>query len=239
MKKVAFFVEGQTEQIFLNRLVKEVLGNQDTSIILKRSRGGSSIPRVEITRGMSLARNPKYQVLIYDCGADNRVKTEILDNIRNLEQSGYDYIVGIRDLYPMPIDDLPLLERGLKYLPKKIYNEFRKKPENPLDFIVVVQEIETWFLAEAKHFLKVDKRLTENFIKRNLGFDPYHENAMTRKHPAKDLDNIYRLVGKSYTKKYWQVEKLVNRLDYNNLRHNLKHEIPSLNEIIGILEKIK
>ncbi len=231
MKKIAFFVEGQTEQIFIEKLIRKILGDK-ISIISKRSIGGSNIPKQEVMRNAVFARKPLFQVLIYDCGADNRVKSEILDNMYNLKEGGYECIIGIRDLYPLPESDLPRLEKGLKFLPKS-FNKYH------FDIIVIVQEVETWFLAEANHFRKVDKRLTDNFIKRRLGFDPYHENAMKRKHPAKDLDNIYRLVGKSYTKKYWQIEKLVNRLDYQNLMYNIKYEIPSLNNIIGILEKMK
>lgn len=234
MKKIAFFVEGQTEQIFLNRLVQKVFGEENISIILKKSRGGTNVPHEEIVRSRYLSRRPQYLVLIYDCGADNRVKSEILDNIDSLHNAGYNCIIGMRDLYPLPIDDLKRLERGLQFLPHSL-----DKLRDMFRFIIVVQEVETWFLSEASHFMKVDKRLTSNFIKQKLGFDPYHENAILRHHPAQDIDNIYRLVGKSYSKKYWQVEKLVRRLDFNNIMHHVSRDIPSLRDVIYVLDEQK
>lgn len=234
MKRIAFFVEGQTEQIFINRLVKEILGRQNINIIQKQFRGGTNIPKQEIVRNLSFSRNPTYEVMIFDCGSDNRVKSEILDNIRNLREKGYEMIVGVRDLYPIPIDDLEKLEKGLCFLPYKLKNEAAH-----FDVIVAVHEIEAWFLGETYHLKKIDKKLTGRFIKDRLGFNPYAIDPESRVHPAKDLDDIYRLVGKSYTKKYNTTTRVVNKLDFNNIRHNLRYEVNSLNKLISIIEAFR
>lgn len=234
MDRIAFFVEGQTEQIFLNRLIREILGTQHTNIIQKQGRGGVNMPKQQITRSLSLSRRPHYEVLIFDCGSDNRVKSEIMENIRNLRDSGYSMIVGLRDLYPIPIDDLDKLERGLKYLPKHL-----KKEEEFFDIVIAIHEIEAWFLSEVNHLRKVDKRLTGPFIKKYLGFDPYSDDCQNRVHPAKDLGDIYRLVGKSYTKRYWQVQKLVNYLDYNYIRHQMRYDVKPLGKLITTIENFK
>lgn len=234
MKKIAFFVEGQTEQIFINRLVKEILGYDRISVISKRSVGGTKIPKQEIVRSATFSRKPLYQVLINDCGSDNRVKSEILENLENLRESGYSSIIGIRDLYPLPISDLERLEKGLKFLPANI-----RKYKNPFDILVVVQEIETWFLGETTHFRKVDKRLTGNFISQRLGFDPYAVNAMQRRHPSKDLNDIYQLVGKSYTKRNWQVKRLVDRLNFDFIFRHMQYDIPVLNQLVQVIEDFK
>lgn len=234
MKRIAFFVEGQTEQIFVNRLIKEILGTQQINIIQKQFRGGVNIPKVEIVRNSSFSRNPKYEVLIFDCGSDNRVKSEILDNIETLRKNGYEMIVGLRDLYPLPIDDLEKLEKGLRFLPNKLKND-----AHYFDVIIAVHEIEAWFLAETNHLRKIDKRLTGRFIKDKLGFDPYASDPQAREHPAKDLDNIYRLVGKSYTKKYNATTRVVNKLDFNNIRFNLRYDINPLDRLLKAMENFK
>lgn len=234
MKRIAFFVEGQTEQIFVNRLIKEILGTQQINIIQKQFRGGVNIPKVEIVRNSSFSRNPKYEVLIFDCGSDNHVKSEILDNIETLRKNGYEMIIGLRDLYPLPIDDLEKLEKGLRFLPNKLKNDAQY-----FDVIIAVHEIEAWFLAETNHFRKIDKRLTGRFIKDKLGFDPYASDPQAREHPAKDLDNIYRLVGKSYTKKYNATTRVVNKLDFNNIRFNLRYDINPLDRLLKAIENFK
>lgn len=234
-KRIAFFVEGQTEQIFLNRLVKEILGSNQTNVIQKQYRGGVNVPKVEIMRDLSLSRKPLYEVLISDCGADNKVKSEMMDNIVNLKKAGYQMIVGLRDLYPLPVEDLEKLEKGLKFLPNWL-----RKEADCFDIVIAVHEIEAWFLAETSHLKKVDKRLASGrFIRQCLGYDPYVDDPQEREHPAKDLDDIYKLVGKSYSKRYWQVTKLVNRLDYNRVRNYLRYDIKPLDQIIAVIESIK
>jgi len=233
-RRVAFFVEGQTEQIFVNRLIKDILGTQQINIIQKQFRGGTNIPKQEIVRNSAFSRNPKYEILIFDCGSDNRVKSEILDNISNLRSRGYEMIVGLRDLYPIPIAELEKLEKGLRFLPNKLKNESKY-----FDIIVAIHEIEAWFLAETNHLRKIDKRLTGKFIKERLGFDPFSMNAEQRVHPAKDLDNIYRLVGKSYTKRFGQTQRVVNKLDMNNIRNNIRYDIDSLDRLVNVLEDCK
>lgn len=234
MKRIAFFVEGQTEQIFINKLIREILGEDKVSIISKQSIGGTNVPKQELIRKASISRKSEYYVLINDCGADNRVKSEILENLKNLTDAGYTAIIGIRDLYPLPEEDLSRLEKGLNFLP---YNRIEDK--KIFDIIVIVQEIETWFLAETHHFQKVDKRLNATFINKCLGFNPYAINAMERRHPSKDLNDIYQLVGKSYTKRYWQVQRLVNRLDYSNFFRNVRYDIPSFAKLMTLIEQFK
>lgn len=234
MKRIAFFVEGQTEQIFVNRLIKEILGTQHINIIQKQFRGGVSIPKIEIVKNLSFSRNPKYEVLIFDCGSDNRVKSEILYNIESLRKNGYEMIVGLRDLYPIPIDDLEKLEKGLRFLPNKL-----KSQAQHFDVVIAVHEIEAWFLAETNHLKRIDKRLTGRFIKDKLGFDPYIVDPQSRVHPAKDLDDIYRLVGRSYTKRYSTTTRIVNKLDFNSIRFNLRYNIDPLDRLLKIIERFK
>ncbi|MDR1882585.1 MAG: DUF4276 family protein [Prevotella sp.] len=234
MKRIAFFVEGQTEQIFVNRLIREILGTRQINIIQKQFRGGVNIPKVEIVKNSSFSRNPEYEALIFDCGSDNRVKSEILDNMETLRKNGYEMIIGLRDLYPLPIDDLEKLEKGLRFLPRKLKDDARY-----FDIIIAVHEIEAWFLAEASHFRKIDKRLTGRFIKEKLGFDPYTDDPQSRVHPAKDLDNIYRLAGKSYTKRYNATIRVVNKLDFNNIRFYLRYNIRPLDRLLKVIENFK
>lgn len=234
MRRIAFFVEGQTEQIFLHRLIKEVVGTQFTNIIQKQRWGGVNMLKPEIVRELSISRKPRYEVLIFDCGSDNKVKSEILDNIKNLRRKDYYKIIGLRDLYPIPIHELDKLKKGLKFLPNSY-----KEEANYFDIIIAIHEIEAWFIGEVNHFKKVDKRLTGDFIRKHLGFDPFTENPEKREHPAKDLNDIYRLVGKSYTKRYWQVQKLVNRLDFNYIRNYMRHDFESLDRLLDVIDDFK
>lgn len=234
MIRMAFFVEGQTEQIFVNRLIRYILGPKQTNIIQRRLRGGTNSPKQMLTRHKSLARKPIYEVLIVDCGADNRVKSEILENLENLNENNYHYLIGLRDLYPLPLEEFDRLNKGLQFLPPRL----RNLPVR-FEIVVAVREIETWFLAESTHFKKVDKKLTGEFIQRKLGFNPEIIDPITRRHPAEDLDNIYRLVGQSYTKKYNQTQRMVHSLDIKQLTGPLTEHFDRLKLLIDIIEDFR
>lgn len=234
MKRMAFFVEGQTEQIFVNRLVRYMLGPKNTNIIQRKLRGGTNIPKQEITRHASLARQPDYEVLIVDCGADNRVKSEMLENLENLHDKKYKYLIGLRDLFPLPLSELQVLGRGLQFLPPRLKNRVQK-----FEVIVAVREIETWFLAEKTHFQKIDKRLTPDFIKKKLGINIVELNPIESVHPAADLDRIYKLVGLSYGKRYTQTAKLIHTLDIKQIMGPLRDSLQSLDRLISVIENFK
>lgn len=231
---MAFFVEGQTEQIFVNRLIRYILGPKQTNIIQKRLRGGTNAPKEEITRHMSLARNPDYEVLIVDCGADNRVKSEMLENLENLSENDFHYMIGLRDLYPLPLDEYEKLYKGLQFLPPRL-----KKTSVKFEIVVAVREIESWFLAETTHFLKIDKKLTGEYIQKKLGFNPRLVDPITRVHPADDMNNIYQLVGQSYAKKYNQTAKIVHSLDIKQIMGPLRHKFKGINDLITIIEEFR
>lgn len=234
MRRMAFFVEGQTEQIFVNRLIRYLLGPKQTNIIQKRVRGGTNSPKEEITRHLSLSREPIYEVLIIDCGADNRVKSEMLENIENLSENNYQYLIGLRDLYPLPIEEYTLLHKGLQFLPQRL-----KKIPVRFEIVVAVREIETWFLAESTHFQKIDKKLTGEYIQKKLGFNPALIDPIVRKHPADDMNRIYQLAGQSYAKKYNQTAKIIHSLDIKQIMGPLRKRITGLNDLITVIEDFR
>ena len=231
MKKIAFFVEGQTEQFFINKLLIEIAGQKNIAINLRQLRGGSSMPKQDkfIPQVSSYANpsNPVYEALIYDCGNDDKVKSDILDNIANLASSGYSEIIGIRDLYPLPNTDLNKLEKGLQFIPQSM----RPLPI-PFEIIVAVNEIEAWFLSECSHYECIDSRLTNSLIVTNSEFNPCKDDMTVRINPAQDLHKIYQLTGKAYSKKKNIVERTVNCLDYSILYLNIRNKISKLNDLI-------
>lgn len=234
MRRMAFFVEGQTEQVFVNRLIRYILGPKQTNIVQKKIKGGTNSPKVSMTRHRSISRTPEYEVLIVDCGADNRVKSEMLENLENLNENNYQYLIGLRDLYPLPLEEFDRLNKGLQFLPPRL----RKLPAT-FEIIIAVREIESWFLAESTHFQKIDKRLTCDFIQKKLGFNPELIDPTVRVHPASDINNIYRLVGQSYAKKYNQTSRMIHSLDIKQIVGPLRTKIKGLDDLITVIEEFR
>ncbi len=230
MKKIAIFVEGQTEQLFINKLLKEIAGDKNIAITLYQLRGGTKAAKQEIFIPQPIANpaTPKYEALIYDCGNDNKVKSDILENLTGLASKGYSEIIGIRDLFPLTLAELSRLETGLQFIPPALV-----PLPIPFEIIVAVYEVEAWFLAEFKHYSIIDPKLTIAYIAANLGFDPSIDDMTLRTNPAKDLNDIYQLAGKYYKKKKSDIQRTVSCLDYHNLYFHLPARIQKLGELIN------
>ena len=160
MRRLAIFVEGLTEELFVERFLTETTRNRGVRIEKLRASGGKVAKR-SFTRVTSSADSPhlKVYVLIVNCGADNRVKSEISDQYDSLVAKGYKTIIGIRDAYPQAkkFTEVPNLRKSLAY-------KIRPKPCDVI-FVLAVMEIEAWFISEHTHFPRISAKLTLEQIK--------------------------------------------------------------------------
>jgi len=227
MKRMAIFVEGQTEQLFVTKLLIEIAGEKNISIDQEKAvtKHGSRFFSV-IQASKNLDR--KYYVLIRDSGNDELVQSDIRDACENLAKKDYDRILGLRDVYPKTFADIPRLELGLKYgIPTRFI---------PIHIILAIMEVEAWFLAETTHFSRIHPSLTNDLIKRNLNFDPETGDVESRPHPSQDLDFIYRLSGLAYNKKKTKVERTIQVLDYSAIYLTLIGKVKNLKKLIDQID---
>ncbi|MDY6782124.1 MAG: DUF4276 family protein [Cyanobacteriota bacterium] len=226
---MAIFVEGQTEKIFVRKLLEEIAGKRNIAIDEQEISGKKNSRITKLVMSDLITIQTKYYILIYNSGSDNSVASDIRDQYKSLVASGYSMIMGLRDVYPIPAaDDKNKLEKGLQYaLPKGSV---------PAHIILAVMEIEAWFLAEWNHFMKVDASLTPVYIQAALGFNPEIEDMEKRPHPAEDLHQIYKLVGRSYRKRENQVNTIVSNLDYEFLYIQLVNRVPSFGKFVGYID---
>jgi len=237
MKKVAFFVEGETEQEFLCKLFKEVAAQKSISLIINKLiyGGKSGLPRTTQLIQSEIEPNAKCEVWIYVSGNDNRVPQDILDNYQSLVNSGFSRIVGIKDLVPQyMLHELTNHEFGIRFA-------LQNCTQIPTNIVIAVAEVEAWFLSETNHFVCIDNRLTQTFIHTHissLGFDPFTQDMTLRINPAADLHNLYQLVGKSYRKSKNQRHRLVDCLNYPEMYFNLKNSVVKLSELFFHIDEI-
>ena len=232
MKKIAFFVEGQTEQLFINKLLIEIAGQKNIAIELKTF-GGENNPPTSKLYPKTLAKpqnTTKHFALIYDCRGDESLKSRILEEYEDLTQDGYQQIIGIRDLFPLT-DLLKLEDRLANGLIKNGNRVELALPQN-CHIIVVVNEIEAFFLAECTHFENIDSKLTHTLITTKMNFNPCIDDMTLLVQPSLNLKHIYQLVKKTYRKDKKIVEKTVECLDYANIYINQRNRIVKLDELI-------
>lgn len=225
-KKIAIFVEGLTEQIFAKKLIVEVAGRKKVKIQESKYRARKLLD-ITLSKTEDESSHTCF-VLLVDCGNDEQVKSAILDRRDSLIKSGYELVVGLRDLYPKNKAEYPKLEKGLMTrVPTK---------DLPITFVIAVMEIEAWFLQEWNHYQNIDPKLTLDRIKNGTNFDPANDKADEIEQPAVLLNQIYQLVGKAYKKDRGRLSRTVNALDYENIYFEIRKLLPQLNQFVDLVD---
>src|SRR5437588_12058313 len=101
MKKLAVFVEGRTEQLFVEKLLEEAAGKKQICIEKRQAFGGQNSKRsLKTLQATVFNPNHRYFAQIVDCGTDNRVKSDVVDHYDGLVAAGFQTILAIRDVFP-------------------------------------------------------------------------------------------------------------------------------------------
>lgn len=210
--KVAIFVEGQGEQIFLRNILFYLYDNSELSFECVKLRSGINEP---VPYSFGDREQSKVHFLLVNTENDQKVLQVIINQEKRLIQQGYSKIIGLRDMYS---------EQYRKFSPREINDEITQKfisthhdiinqmsdPEK-ISFHFSIMEIEAWWLSMFTVFQKIDPSLTVDFISQKFGFkldeiDP--EKYFF--HPAQNLKQILESVEKKYDKKRGDVESITS-----------------------------
>lgn len=240
MKKIAFFVEGPTEADFLVKLLKDLIPAKKRAIKLVTMQGSyKDNSRIQLVSFRDkISNTTQYEIFIYNCTADNSVNSDVVEIGPNLQHLGITKIIALKDLrgdkngISMSEADLPKIENV------EMNITFASIPI-PVTSVIAVMEIETWFIGETHHYLRYDKRLNDELIKRNvkiIGFNPFVDRLENIAEPAEALNNIYTLVKKNYSKRRKTRNKTINALDMSNLYVNVSRRLNSLGKLINEID---
>ena|ERR1022692_4177196 len=230
MDKMAIFVEGQTEQIFAEKLVSEIAGRHRVHIDAIQAYGGSACQRTFVeVHATRPDPNKEFYVLIYDCMGESRLLSDIRDQHPSLAAQGFSAIVGIRDVYPQLAAEIPTIRNDFTtFAPAGL----------PVPILVLgIMEIEAWFIAEHTHFERMHASLTTATVIAHLGYDPSMHDVQVVPAPAADLRSVYSSAGLGYAKKRNQIERTVNRLDYALLYLSIRARIPDFDVLADCIDR--
>jgi hypothetical protein len=170
----------------------------------------------------------KFFALLWDCGTDGRVTSDVRDQYQSLVASGYTTILALRDVRPdFSLPDVPRLRAAF-------HTVLPKLPIQPQLFFAA-QEIEAWFLAEYTHFERIDPALTVGRIRRDLQVDLITEAIELIAQPAVLLNDIYALAGGTYTKSASDAKRTVAALDLVLMRRHLPTRAPNFAAFLAAL----
>jgi len=228
MKKIALFVEGQTDQIFTEKLIREIIGKHGFSITSYKFWGGNnSIRKPLLLTTQNASADTEYYFVIYDCGGDGKVQSDIRERLDSLQEESFSLVIGIRDVYP---------ETDIVKLRQYLYFDIYPKTDVPVKIILAVNEIEAWFLAEETHYPKISKRISFETANEVAAIDICKDNTENIPHPSDILKQIYIKGKTTYDKSKEKAQRTVSVLDYENLYMNVRNRNNSLNELLICLD---
>jgi hypothetical protein len=217
--KVAIFVEGYSEAIF----VREYLLRKYDYLI--------NIECYTLLNDNDLKQAP-FNYVCNDCnlfasiiniGNDKAVLYRIKQREKRMFESGFDKIIGLRDMYSQEYrNDTAIIDINVNNLFIESHNNEISKMSAPakIHFCFAIMELESWFLGMPHLLLNIHNNLTIENIEEKLGYnlediDP--ENTFF--HPAKNLNEIYKLGNLSYTKRQDEVNSFISHSKKNDFEH--------------------
>ena len=228
MKKIALFVEGQTEQILTEKIIREIIGKHGFSVENYKFSGGKKSFRKPLCLATHSSNgNMEYYFVIYDCGGNEKVQSDIRERLDTLREESFSLIIGIRDVYP---------ETNIAKLKHYLYFGMSAKSDISVKIILAINEIEAWFLAEETHYPVISKKISFVTANEIAGIDVSKHSTETIPHPSDTLKRIYMKGGTTYDKSKYKVQRTVDALNYENLYLNVRNRNNSLNEFLTCLD---
>jgi len=207
LKKIGIFVEGQTDRIFVVKFLSEYLGGEHKFSRLERKFKNKNRDEFITKR---IYPEAKYFILIFDSSGDGNVLPALYERAENMIQNqNFEYLIALEDLYNRP--------RNKK---KLIISKFEERIKvfrfhDRLRFVLAIMELESWFLADANVFSRINNILTPEYIHEKININLLAINPESLPHPAETINKIYKLLDQSYKKTKDQAYQITERLDFD------------------------
>jgi hypothetical protein len=243
MKKIAIFVEGQTELIFTRELLLKCYEWQNIWVECYSLFNDRDLNPVEYSFPN---QDAEFYYQIINIGNDTKVLSSLLKREKYLfsANQAFDKIIGLRDMYSKEYRETAKSSIIKDEINQKFINShnatIERFSENPdkVNFHFAIMELETWLLGINGIFSDFNEELTTEKIEEELEvnleeIDPEKEVF----HPAKLISEIMSLVNESYDKKKGEVNKFMGRIskeDFNILFESNKCE--TFNQFCNSLE---
>lgn len=222
-KKIAVFVEGQAEYIFVRDFLNCWYGyDADKLGIECLALHAEKLNKVPYPVGNRDSEN-FYQIV--NVGNDRSVISKMIKESERLNNVGFQLIVGLSDMYG---DDYHRVshnriisnELNVRFMQARQESIERSPQKDKLRFHFAIMEVEAWILGMHRALQRIDSKLTPEWIAEQLHINIMDDPEKTYYHPALVLDNVYGLAGKKYGKHegdIYQITSVLSKEDYVDL----------------------
>lgn len=215
-RKVAVFVEGQTELVFVREFLVKWF-NYDSNLI-----GFDCFNLLK-----SEFRDTKYKLgnidsenyfMIVNVGNDCSVLSKIHGRMHQLSGLGYQVVIGLRDMYSTQyIKDAKgrnIDERVTRMHIDAVQEQIELMENGDLvAFHFAIMEVEAWLLGIHRFLQIIDDRLTVDYVLKHVGVNLLEDPEISLFHPAAVLSKIYELVGRKYDKHESDISSIMANLE--------------------------
>ena len=215
MRRIAVFVEGQTELIFVREFLLKWFGYQ-IDIECRNLLTDERFNRAEYDFPNPAATT---HVQVINVGMDGNVLPRMLSREQYLYDLGYQLIIGLRDMYSYEYRkkvrsqtvDLNTIQR----FQQETANSIRQRGKHPdlIRFCFAIMEIESWWIGMPSLWNELDNEVKTQY------YDAFERPEMVY-HPASTVSDLFQTLGKMYRKHKGEVEAIAgrtNRGDYIEL----------------------
>ncbi|PJD96270.1 MAG: hypothetical protein CK425_06160 [Parachlamydia sp.] len=231
-KKIAIYVEGQTEQIFLNRLIQVWWDYSGIEIKnIKIMAGEEKKPLVQDFQ----SPDPETYFLICDVAGVGGLASTIASRSKKQHEKGFK-IIGLRDLYANDFCSLPAnVDRSLEIIKNFKKSLLIQKCHCPdeINIYLAVMEIEAWLLAFTEaiaKWAKISEETILNKISENL-HTPEIINLERIKRPSILLRDLGEIGLRQQSKSVGAITLMVNNIDREHIEKvHASNQIPSFNK---------
>jgi hypothetical protein len=223
MRRIAIFVEGQTELIFVREFLLKWFEYQ-IDVECRTLFNSERMTNADYDFSCETAN---VHVQVINVGMDENVLTRILDREKFLQNAGYELIIGLRDMYS---EQYKKQNKG-NGINVEIIDKFRSgtnttiqqkaKRADLIRFCYAVMELEAWLIGIESLWKDIDPEIRQ----KNQAWLDSPESIF---HPAKFIESL-----QSYSKHKGQVESIVGRIsreDYIELHESQR--CPSFCEFV-------
>lgn len=206
MKNIIIICEGQSEQIFIRKLIEKKLNLSMVSFRCLKLQG----QKEEQAPYEYKSNNPSFNIIILNVQNDDRVLSVIKERYKILDNK-YDLIIGLRDMYS---ENYPKTEADQK-LNREIKNKIKKQiktfdTNKKIRFFFMIMEFESWLLSL--------KKTIEEYVFEKSGEIPIiHSEPEKLFHPSHALKSIFGNYKISYGKHYSEVESILSFFQEDDL----------------------
>lgn len=214
-RKVAVFVEGLTEQIFVRELLYVWYG-YDTNRIGFHCYSLRADDLHDTPYNVGSAES-EYFYQIINVGNDESVLSKMLREVERLTNQGFTTIIGLKDMYGDKYKSLSQHREVQKTLNEKFIDGAKGVirdygVEDRVHICFAIMEIEAWFLGLETLFTSIDISLTPKTIREETNIDITQDPEVTIFHPFVTLCKILELKGIRYNKHESDISSLISKL---------------------------